>query len=218
MSDFFDVNKFPGRRGVGDKAHLNVRLGILGMNPDWIDDPDKRLLLAVPTEDLVDQSFAFWEEFKPNIDVLWHEGSECPQLLISGELDMCTALNGRISDAQKVGGAHRHLPGVRPPDINGLLGNSQGLAEQDPDKFYLAQLFLAWNTFPEVMVNHSKYISYGPTNLKALPLLEAPEFQKVRDELPSSSANIRFAIPEDERFTGSRIDEWQVRWLALMQQ
>lgn len=94
----------------------------------------------------------------------------------------------------------------------------KGLAEQDIDKFYLAQLFLAWNAFPEMMVNHSKYNGYGPTNLKALALLEAPEFDEVRDELPSSSANIRFAILEDERFTGSRIDEWQERWLALMQQ
>ena len=218
MSDFFDVNKFPGRRGVRDNAHFNVRMGILGINPDWIDDPDKRLLLAAPTEDLVDQSFAFWEEFKPNIDVFWHEGSECPQLLISGELDMCTALNGRISDAQKVG-----APIAICWECGHLISTDswvipKGLAEQDPDKFYLAQLFLAWNTFPEVMVNHSKYISYGPTNLKALPLLEAPEFDEVRDELPSSSANIRFAILEDEEFTGSKIDEWQVRWLALMQE
>jgi putative spermidine/putrescine transport system substrate-binding protein len=147
-------------------------MGVLGMNPDWIDDPDKRLLLAAPTDDLVDQSFAFWEEFKPNIDVFWHEGSECPQLLISGELDMCTALNGRISDAQKVG-----APIAICWECGRLISTDswvipKGLAEQDPDKFYLAQLFLAWNTFPEVMVNHSKYISYGPTNLKALPSLK----------------------------------------------
>ena len=96
-------------------------------------------------------------------------------------------------------------------------GVIKGLAEQDPEKFYLAQLFLAWVAFPEIQVQLSKNISFGPINLKALPLLDGPEFDHVREYLPTSPANIPYAIIHDEQDTAVRFNDIYPRYLEFLQ-
>ncbi|MEE9198529.1 MAG: extracellular solute-binding protein, partial [Dehalococcoidia bacterium] len=201
-ADFFDVDKFPGRRGWRNNMHAAFTFALLGLHPDWLDDPAKRLLLGAPTPELVDEAMVFWEAWKPNVDIWWHTGSDCPQLLISGELDMCTAWNGRIFDAQKEG-----APLAIAWEAGHLLSTDgwvtpNGLSTQDPEKFELAQLFMAWSTFPETAARIGMFISYGPGNAAAIPFLAGPAYDESRDELPSSAKNIVFAVLEDEGHTG----------------
>lgn len=80
-----------------------------------------------------------------------------------------------------------------------------------------AQLFLAWVAFPEIQVQLSKYISFGPINLKALPLLGGPEFDHVREYLPTSPANIPYAIIHDEQDTAVRFNDIYPRYLEFLQ-
>ena len=218
FADFFDLDKFPGRRGWRDNFHAMPTFALLAMHPEWLADPEKRLLLGAPTADLVDEAFDFFEANKPKIDVFWHTGSDCPQLLLSGELDMCTAWNGRIFDAQQEGA---------PINIAWEAGHlmatdgwvmSRGIKEQQPDKYLLGQLFMAWATFPETAARIAQFITYGPGTSTAIPFLDGPEYDEVRDELPSSATNIPFAILENEEYTGLNADAWTERFTALLQQ
>ena len=190
----------------------------LGLHPEWMGDPEKMAMLGAPGPELVDETFAFWEGWKDNIDVFWSSGSDCPQLLLSGELDMCTAWNGRIFDAQQQG-----APLGIAWEAGHLLSTDgwlmpRGLKEQQPETYTLANLFIAWSMFPETAARISLFISYGPGIITAIPFLEGPDFDDVREELPSSASNIVFAILEDEQHTGLAMDEWQERWLGVLQQ
>ena len=104
------------------------------------------------------------EELRPHINVVWTTGSQCPELLIKGEIDFCSAWNGRIFDAQKQGapvnicwecGLTLHIDYYQIP---------KGAPNKD-----VAQLFLAWTALPSVNVQLSKYISYGPIKKRRLP-------------------------------------------------
>ena len=88
---------------------------------------------------------------------------------------MCTAWNNRIHEAQQEGSPIAicwHCGHLLATDVWFI---PRGLSTQDPDKFYLAQLFMAWTSFPEINVNMSKYIAYGPINLKSLPYLDGAD-------------------------------------------
>ena len=137
--------------------------------------------------------------------------------MISGDLDMCSNWNGRIFDAVREGAPINicwecgHLLNT---DGWGII---KGLKDQDPEAFELAQLFLAWTSFPEINARIAQFITYGPVNIKSLSALDAPEYDDVRDELPSSSANIPFAILNDEEHAAIHDDEWRERYAAFIQ-
>ena len=99
-------------------------------------------------------------------------------MLISGEVEMCSAYNGRIFDAAKEGAPIRvcwecghiiNLSGYALPN---------GMKELYPERYELANLYMAWISFPEINSQLSKYISYGPVNRKAIPLLDAPNLTR----------------------------------------
>jgi putative spermidine/putrescine transport system substrate-binding protein len=218
-ADFFDVERFPGRRGVRDTWFAQLTFAVLGDDPDLLNTVEGRDSLSALTPEQVDRAFEIWEEWKSNVTRWWNTGSECPELLMGGELDMCIAWNGRIFDAVKAQGAPLGIAW----EAGQLLSTDpvvipKGLKAEDPDKFYLAQLFMAWASFPKVHADIAKYISYGPINIKSIPYLDDPAFDEVRPELPTSAANIPYAILLDEYWAGQHADEWIERWLVMMQE
>ena len=221
MADFFDVEKFPGRRGMSRPEwgwKPNLHFALLSANPELLETAEGRATLTRLSDEQIDEAFEIMRDFKPHVTIWWTQGSDCPVLLVSGELDMCTAWNGRIFDAQKEGAP------VKVCWTCGHVLNTEafvvpkGLKEQDSRQFELAQLFLAWTAFPEINAQLSKYISYGPINLGAIPILEGPEFAEVREHLPSSSDNIQYAILSDEAWSGEVGGKMAELWLAFMQE
>ncbi|MEE9249344.1 MAG: extracellular solute-binding protein, partial [Dehalococcoidia bacterium] len=214
-ADFFDRDKFPGRRGIRDAYRASWLVGLLALHPEWMDDPVLRTRLGAPTDGDVLDALELWNTFSP--EVFWHTGSDCPQLLISGELDMCTAWNGRIFDATQQGANIKicwecgHLVGT------GVFGMTRGLKDSDPAAYELGALFMAWTGFAERNAEISKYITYGPTNIRSAPFLEGPDFALVLPALPTSAANSVYAVMEDEFYSGEKNDGWTEQWLAYMQ-
>ncbi len=217
VSAFYDDERYPGRRGWAYYGDIAERFVLLAQDPSLLDTVEGRASLSSLTDEQLDRSYELFEQYKDQISLFWQTGSDCPQLLISGELDMCTAWNGRIYDAAQEGAPIAvcwHCGHILKTDTWYI---PRGLAEQAPDTFYLAQLFLAWTGSPGINANISKYISYGPINIKALPYLDAPEFDVVRDELPSSASNIQYAILADERWGGDTADLRYERYLEWQQ-
>ncbi|MCH8090537.1 MAG: extracellular solute-binding protein, partial [Chloroflexi bacterium] len=103
MMDFFDTDKFPGRRSWPYYHNHMLRFAQLALHPELLDTIEGRASLSALTDETVEESWAFLEEHTDENSVLWQTGSDCPQFLISGEVDMCTAWNGRIFDAQQEG-------------------------------------------------------------------------------------------------------------------
>ena len=217
MADIYDPEKFPGRRAWAYYPDHEMVFALLSKNPELLDTAEGRASLSALTEEQVDEAFAIFEEYRGQVDWFWQTGSDCPQNLISGEMALCTAWNGRIFDAAKEGEPIRVCWECGHVLNTGVFGIIKGLKEQDPQAFELAQLYMAWTSFPEINARMAQFITYGPINTKSLPFLDGPEYDEVRDELPSSVANIPFAIFKDEVHVGEHTDGWRERWIAFQQ-
>ena len=212
MADIYDTENFPGRRAWNQFPDAEIVFVLLSENPDLINTLEGRNSLAAPNEGQVDRAFELFEQYKSQVDIFWTTGSDCPQFLISGEADMCTNWNGRIYDAAKEGAPLKicwECGHILNTDGWGII---KGLKEQDPEQFELAQLFMAWTSFPEINARMAQFITYGPVNTKALSALDDPVYDAVRDELPSSSSNIPFAVLNNEVHRAANLDAWRERY------
>ena len=214
-SDFFDRETYPGRRSVRDAYRGSWFSALLANDPSRLEDPVWRARLGAPTDEDVQEALALWEASPP--DGFWHTGSDCPQTLISGDYDMCTAWNGRIYNAQVEGEPLAicwecgHLIGT------GAFVMAKGLDEANPEAFDLGQLFIAWTGLPEINANISKYITYGALNLRSAAFQGGSEFDAVRPALPTSPDNAPYSIIENELYSGEKNPEWTELWLEYQQ-
>ncbi len=97
IADFFDLKKIPGKRGVrtDPKGTLEFALMADGVN---VNDVYK----VMSTKAGLDRAFAKLDTIKSSIQ-WWEAGAQAPEWLISGDVVMSTAYNGRISKANKDG-------------------------------------------------------------------------------------------------------------------
>ena len=213
---FFDRNDFPGERSVGGSNTYSGSWSpwfsaLLAIDHSRLSDADWKKRLGAPTDEDVQAALAYWEANPP--DHFWATGSDCPALLKSGEIDMCTAWNTRIYDYQVEGAPIAicwkcgHLVGTD------VFVMAKGLKEANPQGFEIGQLFIAWTGHPEINSQMAKYSPYyGPVNLKAAENLNAPEFDKVRSAIPTSQVNLPFAIFENGKVSTKKYDEWVNLW------
>ena len=209
-ADFYDLEKFPGRRALRHAVAWggHIQFMRLAREPELLNSPEGKQAANTPSREQMEEDFqwfADWTDEAAGDIIYWSSGSQCPELLISGEVEMCSAYNGRIFDAAKEGAPIRVC--WECGHIINLSGFAlvNGMKELHPERYELANLFIAWITFPEINAELSKYISYGPVNRKAIPLLDGPEFDEVRDHLPTSGANAPFGIMLDEVYLGENL-------------
>ena len=217
MADIYDAENFPGRRSWAYYPDHEMVFVLLSKNPELLDTAEGRATLSALTDDQVDQAFELFEEYSNQVDRFWQTASDCPNALYRGEVDLCTSWNGRVFDAAKAG---------RPIKIcwecghvlnTAVWGIIKGLKELDPEAFDLAQLYMAWTSLPENNARMAQFIAYGPVNTKSLPYLNQHVYDEVRDELPSSVANIPYAIFKNEAYVAQHTDTWRDRYIAFQQ-
>ena len=177
-ADFWNVGKYPGKRGMRKGARYNLEFALMA---DGVKPADVYKVLA--TKDGADRAFKKMSELKPNIQ-WWEAGAQPPQFLVAGDVALSTVYNGRIDAAQREG---RNLK------IN-WVGSIYDLdywviPKGSPNKD-AAHKFIALASTPQAQANYARNIAYGPTNNKALALLDA----KVLGELPTAPANAKEAL------------------------
>lgn len=221
-ADFYDLEKFPGRRalrhGVAWGGH--VQFTRLAREPELLHTAEGRQAANTPSREQMEEDFAWFDEWTDNAGgdiIYWNSGSQCPEMLISGEVEMCSAYNGRIYDAAKEGAPIRVC--WECGHIINVSGHAlpRGMKELYPERYELANLYLAWVTFPEINAQLSKYISYGPVNRKSIAILDGPEFDEVRDHLPTSGANAPYGIVLDEVYLGENLTWAEEQYIIATQ-
>ena len=160
MADFFDLEKFPGRRGMRRSPYANMEFALVadGVPADQVYD-------VLGTRDGVDRAFRKLDSIKEHV-VWWEAGAQPPQMLADGEVVMSTAYNGRIFDAQ--------VAENQPFEIvwdGQVLDHSQLAIVAGAPNLETALEFLAFMAQPESMAAMSSYISYSPTRHSALALV-----------------------------------------------
>ncbi|BBF85567.1 ABC transporter, periplasmic spermidine putrescine-binding protein PotD [Aquitalea magnusonii] len=182
--DFWDVKKFPGKRGMRKGAKYTLEVALMA---DGVAPKDVYKVLATPAG--VDRAFKKLDQLKPNIQ-WWEAGAQPPQYLVSGDVVMSSAYNGRIANTQKEG---KNLKIV----WNGGMYDfdSWAIPKGSPNKD-AALKFIAFASKPENQKVYSQNIAYGPTNKKAVPLLD----KKLVADLPTAPQNIKSGVAVDVAF------------------
>jgi putative spermidine/putrescine transport system substrate-binding protein len=197
-ADFWDVKKFPGKRGLrkGAKYTLEFALQADGVKPA---DVYKQLA----TKAGVDRAFKKLDQLKPNIQ-WWEAGAQPPQFLASGDVVMSSAYNGRIDTAQKEG---KNLKVVWTGSVYDV--DSWAVPKGSP-KLKEAMDFIKHASLPENQAVYSNKIAYGPTNLKAIQKVDP----KSAANLPTWPANLKNALALDVNFWVEHGEELEERFNA----
>ncbi|MDZ5456071.1 ABC transporter substrate-binding protein [Azohydromonas lata] len=200
-ADFWDVKKFPGKRGMRKGARYNLEFALLA---DGVAPADVYKVLGTPAG--ADRAFKKLTELRSNIQ-WWEAGAQPPQFLVAGDVVMSTAYNGRIDAAQREG---------KPLKITwngGIYDLDYWVIPKGTPNKALAMKYIAFASTPETQAEYAKNISYGPTNNKALSKLDA----KVLAQLPTSPANAKNSLQFNIHFwadQGEVLEKRFASWAA----
>jgi hypothetical protein len=95
LEDFFDLQKYPGKRGMKKEPNVNLEWALMA---DGVPAADVYKVLGDSAG--VDRAFRKLDTIKSQI-VWWSAGAQPPQLLASGEVVMTSVFHGRIYNANK---------------------------------------------------------------------------------------------------------------------
>jgi putative spermidine/putrescine transport system substrate-binding protein len=197
-ADFWDVKKFPGKRGMRKGPRYNLEFALMA---DGVAPADVYKVLA--TKDGADRAFKKMTELKPNIQ-FWEAGAQPPQFLVAGDVAITTAYNGRIDAAQREG---KNLAITWTGGIYDL--DFWVMPKGTPNKD-LAQKFIAMAASAGEQAEYTKHISYGPTNNKALAKIDP----KILAMLPTSPANSKTALQFNISFWADQGEALEKRFAA----
>ena len=93
IKDFFNVKKFPGKRGIHTWANALIEMALVadGVKASKVYD-------VMSTPEGIDRAFAKLDTIKDHV-VFWSAGSKPLELVSSGEVVMSLAYNGRVGAA-----------------------------------------------------------------------------------------------------------------------
>jgi len=209
MADFFDLKKFPGKRGLrkGPKPNLEMALIADGVAPG-----DVYAMLETPAG--VDRAFAKLDTIKGSV-IWWEAGAQPPQLLADGEVIMTTAYNGRIFNAMAAEG--------KPFEIvwdGQIFDLDLWVIPKGAPNMKATLDFLAFSTATAQLAGQAAWIAYGPARKSSNPLISSyatnPDL-KMGPHMPTAPANFKTALQNNFEFWADHQDELNERfnaWLA----
>ena len=208
IADFFDLETFPGRRGMRRTPQVNLEFALMadGVQLDQV-------YATLDTPDGLDRAFAKLESIKDEV-IWWEAGAQPPQMLADQEVAMTTAYNGRIFNAQVL----ESQPFVIVWDGQVYSVGQISIVAGTP-RLADALSYLAFATSAESQAQIARRISYSPTRTSGIPLVTTHVVAGVEmaPHMPSIPANMVRAIQYDWAWWVDNQDEMNERfssWLA----
>ena len=202
MADFFDLEKFPGKRGLRKNPKPNLEFALIA---DGV--PINEVYEVLRTDEGKDRAFAKLDAIKDQV-VWWEAGAQPPQLLADGEVSMTSAYNGRLFNAiVEEGKDFVIIWDGQVWDLD-LWVIPKGAPNVDK-----TLEFIKFSTDTQRLADQSKYISYGPTRKSSFPLVS----EKMQPHMPTAPDNFKNALQNDFEFWADNQDELNERfatWLA----
>ncbi|ROR07848.1 ABC transporter substrate-binding protein [Erwinia sp. JUb26] len=183
-ADFWDVKTFPGKRALRKSAKYTLEIALMA---DGVKREDVYNVLATPQG--VDRAFKKLDQLKPYVQ-WWESGAQPLQWLVSGDVVMSSAYNGRIGAAQDEGHDFKIVWDNALYDLDNwaIVKGSKHKA--------LAEQFIAFANQPENQKVYAENIPYGPVNIKTSPLLDPARLAK----LPTAPDNLAVSVQVDSDF------------------
>lgn len=182
LADFFDVRKYPGKRGLRRDPRVVMEWALMadGVAPDQV-------YATLETDEGQEQAFSVLDSIKSSI-VWWETGSDPVKLLESGAVVMTSVWNGRMyGPIVEEGKAFTILWDGQIWDIDswGIPKGSYNLAK--------ALDFISFSTGSWPLAEQTKYISYGPARKSSMALVA----DAVKPHLPTAPDNMASALKTD---------------------
>ncbi len=207
-ADFFDLEKFPGKRGLkkGAKAVLEFALMADGV-------PAAEVYALLDTPEGVDRAFAKLDTIKSEV-VWWEAGAQAPQLLADGEVAMTTAYNGRIFAAA----INENKPFQIVWDAQVYENEMYAIPKGAPNKDQALE-FIKYATSTEGLRAQAQHISYGPARKSSFaePIIFKDGTTVMAPHLPTAPENLGNALETSADFWvdhDAELNERFQAWLA----
>ncbi len=192
IKDFFDLQKYPGRRGLRRDPRVNMEWALMA---DGVAPGD--VYKTLETEDGIKRALAMLNRIRGNI-VWWSSGSEPMELLRSKQVVMTSVWNGRT-----------YRPIVEKGEAVTVIWDGQvwdidswGIVK-GTDNLDKAVSFVHYATDTQRLVDQTKYISYGPARKSSVAKVGA----EVLDHLPTAEKNMANALQTNAGWWASRLPE-----------
>ncbi|MCP4790988.1 MAG: ABC transporter substrate-binding protein [Gammaproteobacteria bacterium] len=208
MADFFDLDKFPGKRGMRKSPKAMLEMALMG---DGV--PANEVYDVMSTEAGIARAFAKLDTIKDSV-VWWEAGAQPPQLLADGEVSMTIVWNGRIFNAIASEG-----------QPFGLIWDGQ---IYDLDLFVIpkgsknldaALDFVTFATGTQPLADQASWIPYGPTRQSSIAKIgtfHSDASINMVDHMPTTAAAMKNALQNDFEFWADNQDQLNERFNAWL--
>lgn len=207
MADFFDIKKFPGKRGMrkGPKPNLEFALIADGV-------PTDKVYEVLGTAAGVDRAFAMLDKIRGEV-LWWEAGAQPVQMLADGEVAMATAYNGRIFNA--VATENKPFVIVWDGQVWDLDLWSIPKGAKNMEK---ALDFIRYSTDTQRLADQASWISYGPARASSIPLIgkHAEAGFDMGPHMPTAPSNFKNALQNDFEWWADHQDELNERFAAWL--
>lgn len=202
MKDFFDLDKFPGRRGLRRTPQVNLEWALIA---DGVERDKVYQVLSTPEG--VDRAFEVLTRVKPYVD-WWETGQDAIRMLETGQVAMSSVFSGRIPAAVERGEPLAILwdHQVWVYDVWGIPKHGRDVKK--------AKDFIKFATSSRSLARQASYIPYGPARQSSLKLIE-PE---MRADLPTAEQNMTTAIEMDAQWWSENLEELNLRFERWLEQ
>lgn len=207
IEDFFDLEAFPGRRGVQRSPQAMLELALLGDGVAPADVYDE-----LSTEAGVQRAFASFDRIKDRI-VWWETGAQAPQMLADREVSMSIGWNGRIFNAQML----ENQPFKIIWDGRILDANTLVVVAGSPN-IENARRFVEFASRAESQAAVASYIAYAPVRRSGFAMVgtHAITGEPMKPHLPTNPTHGGRALKLSAEFWLDRRDALVERYTAWM--
>ena len=207
IQDFFDLDRFPGRRGMRRTPLANLEFALMA---DGV--PTSDVYAVLDTEEGVDRAFRMLDAIKDQV-VWWDAGAQPPQMLADGEVVMTTAYNGRIFNAQVLESQPFtivwHGQVLEVSNLAVLSGSGNLTA---------ARRLVEYISRPSSMAAVSRYIAYSPSRHSAEGLFtnHLATGVEMASHMPNAPQNTKMALRSDWLWWADNGEDMNERFSAWL--
>ena len=208
MTDFFDLQRFPGKRALQKIPEANLEWALMSYG---VPGPDLYHLLS--TERGLRLAFDRLDSIKDHI-IWWTDTARPVELLMAGEAVMVSQYNGRLFDAAAIQGHPIEIIWDAQVYELGAWGIPKGSSKREA-----VEQFIQFATGTRPLAEQARYIAYGPARKSSMKLVSthAETGVDMRPHMPTYPANFETAILKDTEWYASlhdRINKRFNEWLA----
>lgn len=198
-ADFWDLKKYPGKRGLRRSAKYTLEIALLADNvaPD-----DVYKVLATPQG--VDRAFRKLDQIKSSV-IWWEAAAQPTAYLATGRIVMTSTYTLWFDRERR---ARRNFELAWNQSLYDV--DSWAILKGTP-RVSDAYQFIAFASQPERQKVLSETLGYGPTNRKAVWMLDLPR----AGAIPSAEINLKSALKIDVAFwirQGEELEKRFDRW------